>query len=134
MIDGRLQLSHEDTRIVSLTVTEKGYCQDVNGDLDRVSEWDWNRCARPEQTLRLAGRSHTPYSSSSSSGCALCSSRAAFSFFSYIWLAPSFRFSVKFLPLPGVAREGFDAGGVMLCLRYRCLVVACNRSARVELR
>lgn len=31
------QLSHEDTRIVSLTVTEKGYCQDVNGDLDRVS-------------------------------------------------------------------------------------------------
>lgn len=30
------QLSHVDTRIVSLTVTEKGYCQDVNGDLDRV--------------------------------------------------------------------------------------------------
>lgn len=30
------QLSHPDTRIVSLTVTEKGYCQDVNGDLDRV--------------------------------------------------------------------------------------------------
>lgn len=30
------QLSHADTRIVSLTVTEKGYCQDVNGDLDRV--------------------------------------------------------------------------------------------------
>lgn len=32
-----VQLAHEDTRIVSLTVTEKGYCQDVNGDLDRVS-------------------------------------------------------------------------------------------------
>lgn len=29
------KLSHPDTRIVSLTVTEKGYCQDVNGDLDQ---------------------------------------------------------------------------------------------------
>lgn len=36
-----VQLSHEDTRIVSLTVTEKGYCQDVNGDLDRVSARPW---------------------------------------------------------------------------------------------
>lgn len=24
--------------MVSLTVTEKGYCQDVNGDLDKVSQ------------------------------------------------------------------------------------------------
>ncbi|CAM9230963.1 unnamed protein product, partial [Laminaria digitata] len=31
------KLAHVDTRIVSLTVTEKGYCQDVNGDLDRAN-------------------------------------------------------------------------------------------------
>ncbi|CAM9340214.1 unnamed protein product, partial [Discosporangium mesarthrocarpum] len=28
------KIAHESTRIVSLTVTEKGYCQNVNGDLD----------------------------------------------------------------------------------------------------
>nr|AGN55416.1 mannitol dehydrogenase [Saccharina japonica] len=31
------KLAHVDTRIVSLTMTEKGYCQDVNGDLDRAN-------------------------------------------------------------------------------------------------
>lgn len=31
------QLAEDTTRVVSLTVTEKGYCQDVNGDLDTVS-------------------------------------------------------------------------------------------------
>ncbi|CAM9946560.1 unnamed protein product [Ectocarpus sp. 12 AP-2014] len=31
------KLSDAETRIVSLTVTEKGYCQDVNGDLDRAN-------------------------------------------------------------------------------------------------
>ncbi|CAM9594435.1 unnamed protein product [Ectocarpus fasciculatus] len=31
------KLSDAETRIVSLTVTEKGYCQDVNGDLDRTN-------------------------------------------------------------------------------------------------
>ena len=33
----RRQLASEKCRVVSLTVTEKGYCQDVNGDLDTTN-------------------------------------------------------------------------------------------------
>ena len=43
---------------MSLTVTEKGYCQDVNGDLDRVSGVGWSGV----ESLNLAPADFEPWS------------------------------------------------------------------------